>query len=133
MASPQKKTWMILTYAFMMSIGLYCGLVLMLNAQPLSTPPDASVLPVAHTICYTFAAVGLLGSLYWSQVKMRATTAPPRFQTDMVLALALAELPTISGLLLFFLSRKTTEFWPFAIASLLIMALFILPRVLQRD
>ena len=131
MASPQKTTWMILTFAFMMSIGVYCGLVLMLNAQP-APSPVSSVAPI-RMVAYAIAAAGLCGSLFWSQTRLSGMSTPQRFQTDLILSLALAEIPTIAGLMLFFIGRKTAEFWPFAIVSVLIQALFILPRVLQRS
>jgi len=82
---------------------------------------------------YALAAVGLLGAMYWSQLRMPAANGGSRFQSEMIVALAFAEVPTIAGLLLFFVGRKTTEFWPFAILSVLVQVLFVLPRVIQRD
>jgi len=132
MASQQKRVWLVLTIAFMMSIGVYCGLVLLLSKnQQAPSQPDA--VGTIRTVVYAVTAVGLLGSLYWSQMRMPGANSPQRFQTEMIVALAFAEAPTIAGVLLFFIGRKTAEFWPFAILSLLIQALFVLPRVLQRS
>jgi hypothetical protein len=131
MSSPQKQVRIILMFAFMASVVIHGVLVIILSRQP-ATPP-AIFLENARGICYTFAAAGLLTSVYWTLVKLTATVEPARFQTEMIVALTLAEICSVAGLFVFFLGRNPADFWPFGIATLVVQGVFILPRVLQRD
>lgn len=131
MITPQKQVRVILLFAFMASVLIHGVMVMILSHNPETTP--VSFLENAREICYTLAAAGLLTSVYWTFVKLPAALDAQRFQTEMIVALALSEICSIAGLFLFFLGHKPPDFWPFGIATLIVQGLFILPRVLQRD
>ena len=131
MNTPLKQTRVILTAAFMASIVIH-GMLVVIMARQSSTAP-ANFPQIGRGICYTVAAAGLLTSIYWTLVKLPAAVGPQRFQTEMIVALALAEICSIAGLFLFFASHAPADFWPFGGGALLVQGLFILPRVLERD
>jgi hypothetical protein len=130
MTQSKKITWIVLVAAFIVSVFMYGTLVMLLSQRP-ATAVTVNV-DTLRSVCYTVAGAGILTAAYWALVKLPAAPDDARFQTDMILALALAEVSCIMGMLLFFLSHKSAEFWPFGIATLVVNLVFILPRVLQR-
>ena len=121
---------LILVFAFIVAKLTFCVLVVILSRHP--DAPSAANLAILRPICYGLAAVGILGAVYWATSKLSTSPNIQRFQTDMILCLALSEVACIAGLLLFFLERQVATFWPFAIASVVTDLIFVLPRVLQR-
>ncbi len=89
-------------------------------------------------ICYALAGVSLLASIVWMHLKMQGKSrlvgepskplSPGEFQTLTIQAMAMADVCAPFGLLLFFLGALITEFALFAIASVVVMLVFILPK-----
>lgn len=129
MGAPAKSVRIILLAAFMFSNVMYGMLVLILPRQEAALGAEANSL---RLIFYAAAGAVLLASLYWTVAKLPASPNAQIFLTNMIVATAFAEACSICGLTLFFIAHKPAEFWPFAIAALLVQGLFILPRALQR-
>jgi len=130
MASQQARVRVILILAFMMSVLIHGVLVTILPQS--AGPSPAGVSANAHSVAYTIAGAALMTSLFWTITKLSAATTPARFLSDLILALALAEVASISGLILAIIGQKPADFWPLGIAALLVQGLFILPRALKR-
>jgi len=82
MASPQKRVRLNLTFAFILSIGVYCALVQILSANA-QAPSQPAAVGTIRMVAYALAAVGLLGAMYWSQLRMPAANSGSRFQSEM--------------------------------------------------
>ncbi|HZO88191.1 MAG TPA: hypothetical protein VFB38_07600 [Chthonomonadaceae bacterium] len=136
----RKRVWLILVFAFIASIGIYGALVCLLQQQR-PAPPSPAVLSTLRPVLYLLAIACLLASVGWMHGNTRnlpggafSPAAPPplpapeRFQTITVIALALAEACAIMGLVLFFLGASAVEFARFALGTVIVDALSILPR-----
>jgi F0F1-type ATP synthase membrane subunit c/vacuolar-type H+-ATPase subunit K len=128
----RKRTWYILFCAFIASIGVYGLLVSMLAAQRASMQPLPAVPAVLRQGIYLLACACLLGAIGWMQRAApgftRTPLSPAQFTSMTIVALAMSEACAIFGLLLFMLGGPPAEFARFAIATVLVNLLFILPR-----
>jgi len=131
MLTAAKRVRVILVAAFMMSAGANALLVIILPIHAATVP--AATIENVRSLCYTIAAAGIVTSLYWALTKLSRESDSARFLTDTIIAAALAEVCSVAGLVLYLVVQKRAEFWPFAIASLMVQGLFILPRALQHD
>jgi len=113
------------------SVFIHCALVLIIPHRLATASPEFQ--ENARAICSTLALAGLLTSMYWTTLKMPRAPDSSRFNTELIIALALSEISSLAGLFLFFIRHNAQEFWPFAIGSFLAQMLFILPRVMRRD
>ncbi len=140
-----KMTWVIIVFAMAMSVLIY-GLLCFFLMQS-RTPPSGRSLATMRPIVSAMAVLSLVAAIGWLQWKTsgrigdtpavlgdRSSAAlmePGEFQTQSIIALALAEACSIYGLLLFFLGAPITEYAVFAAGSLLVILLYILPRGLK--
>lgn len=121
-AKAAKQTQFILFGAF---VALVILLGVLMGARPVSVRSD----PSASTLIIGLAAAATVGAIAFALVKMRFVGAigePPKlpsiqaFQTDLVMALAIGELPTLLGI---FMGRPLgLSPWPFVAASLVAFA-----------
>ena len=131
MNAPQKRTLYILFFAFIFSSGVFRLLVEMLTQQA-RPPSPPETLAAMRTLCYAMAGVVLLISIGWTLLRTARSNTFPQFQTNMIVSLALSEACSIFGLLLFLLGGSAGEFNRFAIASVLVDLIFILPTLTRR-
>lgn len=134
--SPQvKRSWYIIFFAFVGSIGVY-GLLGFLLQQQRSVPASEQALGSIRPVMYGLAAICLLASFFWAWAKMRvdlervgegSILSPSEYQTATILALALAEVCSLLGLTLFFLGASLEEFARFAGANLAVCVFCFLP------
>jgi hypothetical protein len=135
-ATATKMTWFVIFFAILASVGVY-ALMCFIIQQSRSEPPETS-LAVLRPICYALAGVSLLASIVWMHLKMRGKSrlvgepsqplSPGEFQTVTIQALAMADVCAPFGLLLFFMGAPIAEFALFAIATVVVMLVFILPK-----
>jgi F0F1-type ATP synthase membrane subunit c/vacuolar-type H+-ATPase subunit K len=139
-----KMTWTIIVLAFAFSVVMY-GLIGFFMVQ--GRTPNARALAMIRPLTYGLAVFQLLAAVGWLHLKTNgrigdapnvvgssSTTTliePGDFQTQTIVALAMAELCSVWGLVLFFLGAPITEFAVFAAGSLLVILLYILPRGLK--
>jgi hypothetical protein len=133
----KKTTWFIIFFAFVTSVGVY-GLLCFIIQQSKSPPQPQSILPTVRPILYAAAGVCLLASIVWMHLKSQGKAkmvgepltlpSPDEFQTATITALSLADTCAPFGLLLFFLGAPIAEFARFAVASVVVMLFFILPK-----
>ena len=137
----RKTTWFIIFFAMVASVGVY-GLLCFILMQSRSAPPVGNGLQTLRPILYVVAVGDVLASIAWVHFKTNGriggTAAMPstgyllmkaaEFQTVSIVGLALAEACAIFGLLLFFLGAPITEFALFAVATLAVDLLYILPK-----
>src|SRR5580700_6650027 len=112
-----KSNLYILFFAFVASIGIFRLLVFLVSQKGQQVPPPPETLATMRPICYAMAAIGLLACAGFTFIRTRSSPTWQRFQTNVILALALSELCTISGMLLFLMGAQPGEFNRFAIAS----------------
>jgi len=99
----------------------------------------ASNLPTMRILMTLFAIAELGASVAWLQFATRGKMGdsggpiltPAEFQSQSIVAMALAEACSISGLLLFFLGNTLAQFAPFIAGTLLVFFVFILPKGLR--
>ena len=136
--SPDKKTWLIILGSLAASALIYGLLAHLIQNSP--QPRVISAQLPQMRVLVTIAAVGALGaSMAWlhftTQGKMGASGAalmrPGEFQTQSIVAMALAEACSICGLLLFFLGNTLTQFAPYIAGTLLVFFAVILPTGLR--
>jgi hypothetical protein len=140
-----RRTWLIIVLAFAFSVVMN-GLIGFFMMQQERTP-NARALAMIRPLTYGLAVFQLLAAVGWLHLKTNgrigdtlnvvgssSTTTlmePGDFQTQTIVALAMAELCSVWGLVLFFLGAPITEFAVFAAGSLLVILLYILPRGLK--
>lgn len=98
-----------------------------------------SGLPMMRAIMTFLAVAELAASVAWLQLATRGKMSdsggpiltPAEFQTQSIVAMALAEACSTSGLLLFFMGNTLRQFMPFIAGTLLVFFLFILPKGLR--
>lgn len=122
--SPQTPT--LICLAMIGSTAMYAALGYILAPSVRRPAPPGTTLA---TILGIAAFVALLIAL------LRAARLQPglparSFQTEMVLALALAEAAALCGLVWLFLGGAFSGMLPFVLGSVAVQALFILPKVL---
>ncbi len=144
MASPEKRTWLIIFGALVASIFIY-GLLCVILTQARTMRPVKPPEPTLSLVLHALALVALLASIVWMHVKTSGKIGgtsvygetqsnlmePSAFQTNSIVALAVAESCTIFGLTLFFTGATIKDFVPFALGTLLVDLSFILPRGLK--
>ncbi len=130
MSNQHKRVCYILFVAFVCSVCIFEALVHLLAVSPAKTsrPPDPTAL---RPIMYGIACLFLLAAV-WGSFKLSYAPTPARFQTGLVLALALAEAGSIMGLLLFLLGGPAGEFARFLIATIVVDLVFILPQIVRQ-
>ena len=144
-AAPQnKRTWLIVFGALVASIfiyGLLCVILTQARTLHPVKPPEAGMSLGFHVV----AVVALIAAIGWMHVtlggKIGGTSIygesqsllmqPSAFQSNSIVALAIAESCTIFGLTLFFMGATIKDFLPFAVGTLLVDLFFILPRGLK--
>lgn len=133
---PNRLTWATIVFAFIGSVVMYGVLAYMLqqSGERTASPGlEATRLPVT-----LLGVACLVASVLWAQLRLvvhgdYASTrddipAPRHFITHTVIALAFAEACAVFGLLLSFLGASWTDFLRFAIPSVAVMVLFVLPK-----
>jgi F0F1-type ATP synthase membrane subunit c/vacuolar-type H+-ATPase subunit K len=137
-----KITWFVIFFGFVTSIGVY-GLLCFIMQQNASRQLSES-LTTLRPILYALALMDLLLSVGWMMFKSQGKPSsepgasliptppsPAEFQTNTIIALAFAESCAFFGLVLFFLGAPIAEFARFAIGSVVVMLVFILPKGLS--
>jgi F0F1-type ATP synthase membrane subunit c/vacuolar-type H+-ATPase subunit K len=140
-----KMTWIIILFALVMAVLSYGVLCFFMSQN--RTSPTGNSLATMRPLMYALAVVSLVASIGWLQWKTSGRIGempgvvgssyaavlmePNEFQTQSIVALALAESCSVYGLVLFFLGAPITEFGVFAAGSLLVILLYILPRGLK--
>ena len=131
--TPQRKRILyILSFAFVFAEGIFRLLVFLLNQEPRNSSP-AATMATLRPICYAMAGVALLTSIGWTYMRTRYSTSWQRFQSNVIVSLALAEACTIFGLLLFFLGGPANEINGFIIATVMVDLVVILPQIRRFD
>ncbi len=146
-ATPDKKTWLIIFGAFVGSVFNY-GLMCFFMTQARLKNPLSAPNPPTDVICWiidALAILSLLAAISWMYVKMSGQIggdptyslgkhkliAPSEFQTRSVVALGIAEACVVLGLVLFYMGASIKDFVPFAVGTILVDVLYILPRGLK--
>ena len=127
----RKKTNYVLFFSFIACIGMFRILIAEITMKPHRVPHTASPGSM-RSICLVLAVGCLLISVAWTMLKTRNSTSPMRFQSNMVLSLAWSNACSIFGLVLFFLGGEPGEFTIYAVGSLLVDLVVILPQVVLR-
>lgn len=135
-SAPNRLTWSTLVFAFIGSVVMY-GVLAVILAQ--SGALTAS--PVLGSIRIPFMVLGimsLVASTVWAQMMLGVASdyaertgdlpTPGQFLMRTIIALALAEVCAILGLVLFFLGAPLSELTAFVVGSAAVMVLFILPK-----
>jgi F0F1-type ATP synthase membrane subunit c/vacuolar-type H+-ATPase subunit K len=150
----QRQTYFIIFFALLMSVGIYVllGFILSQSRKPLPAPAEP-----LRLVFHVLAAGALVAAVAWMQFRtgnrvrdlaevgtfstrtgtIRTATTPPRnvmtpgeFQTETIIALAIAEVCVILGLTYFFMGAPLVAFLPFAAGTLAVDLLGILPKAL---
>jgi hypothetical protein len=138
-AGTTRNVWLVIA-ASMAAAPCFYGVVIqtILAVGAIPEPPD---LPLSRTFFWIAAAALLVGSLLWTQLRVRAPIdqatstvppaplfAPPEFQVRVIISLALAEAVSIVGFLQAILFRAPLrEYLPFGVATVLVVVLDIIP------
>ena len=142
-----RQTWLIIFAALVGSVAMY-GLLCFFVTQGRIAHPQSAPKPPVNVLRWMFTAmavIALLASVAWMYMKTNGkigdgstfgvskvqVMTPGEFQTQSIVALALAEACTIYGLALFFMGASMRDFVPFAAGTLLVDLFFILPRGLK--
>lgn len=136
--NPSKMTWLIIWAALTGSVFIYglIGYFVTMNR----TPVTSSTLPMMQMILGALGVVKLIAAVFWLQFKTKVPPAqvigtnhepmmpPGEFQTQSIVALALAEACALYGLVLLFMGAPITTYALFAAGALVVSVGFILPR-----
>ena len=139
-----KKTWFVIFFALTASVAIY-GLMAFMIAQNRSAPAPGNSLATLRPIFYIAAGLALIASVGWMHFRTHgkigdrgdvislpgsqvALMPASQFQTETIVALALAEACSIFGLVLFFLGAPLVEFARFAAGTILVDLLYFLPK-----
>ncbi|MCS6830744.1 MAG: hypothetical protein NZ749_08895 [bacterium] len=131
-----RLTWNTIVFGFIGSVVMYGVLAYMLQQggqRTLSPALDEIRLPIT-----LLGIACLVISVVWAQLRLvvhgeyasrtEDLPSPGQFVIYTVIALAFAEACAIFGLLLFFLGASWTDFLLFALPSVAVMVLFVLPK-----
>jgi len=113
----------------MVTVAAYTVLPLLLLV-PASSAASSSSQKATATLAYVLAGVALLAGFWSSQTQLRSELEPAKFQTNMLISLALNEICVLVG---FVMGGMTSlvALLPFALASSAAQLLFVLPRVMS--
>jgi hypothetical protein len=139
-AQPTKLRWLTICLCFMGTAFIY-GLLCVLVINPVISVPVQD-LPKMQVAFGSVAVFALIGSVSWMQFKTQVPITQPTvgkvankliqepagFVIHSIVAMALAELPAIYGLILRFMGASFTTYAIFAAGSLLVLGGVILPR-----
>jgi len=137
-SSALRRTWLSILVALAFSTLMYGALAFLIEHG--KTPRVVSTSLPTLRIMMTFFAIAELGaSVAWLQFATQGKMSdsggpiltPGEFQTQSIVAMALAEACSISGLLLFFLGNTLAQFMPFIAGTLAVFFVFILPKGLR--
>lgn len=134
-----RRTWLIIFAALVWTVFIYGLMAFLLDLSPsrqspTGRPPDPTAL---RPIFYGLAVLALVASAGWLHFSTygkiggegrKVELSPSEFQTNSIVALALAEACVILGLALFFLGAPLRELLIFGAGTLLVDLLVILPR-----
>ncbi len=132
-----KKSWLLVFSILVFSIGFYgflAGIIERFGTRAANSDLAARPFFVA------FAVIALIASLVWLRFRIdgkiggegrQKLLSPEQFQTDSIVALALAEACSTFGLALFFMGAPISDFAFFAFGTLFVDFAFILPRGIQ--
>ncbi len=133
-----QKTWFIIFFALVASIGTYGLLCFFVTQNP--TRPISPTLATMRPFFIALAVAALMAAVAWLRFRVDGqiggegrpvTMSPAQFQTGTIIALALSEACAIFGLVLFFLGAPLGEFALFALGSVFVDLAFVLPRGIQ--
>lgn len=140
-----RRMWLIIVGALVASVFTYVLLCLLVTQSRAALPIRLSPATTVSLVLQVLAVVALLASIVWTHVttsgkigdvsvygeRQANLMEPDLFRVQSLVALALAESCTISGLTLFFMRATIKSFIPFALGTLLVDLFFILPRGLK--
>jgi len=137
-SSAPRRTWLTILVALAFSVLMY-GFLAFLIENGKAPRVVSSSLPTLRALMTLFAVGELAASVAWLQFATQGKMSdsggpiltPAQFQTQSIVAMALAEACCISGLLLFFLGNTLKQFIPFMAGTLAVFFLFILPKGLR--
>jgi F0F1-type ATP synthase membrane subunit c/vacuolar-type H+-ATPase subunit K len=135
--APQKSTWFILWVAFVGMVFSY-GLI----GFFIGKPTRAGANDVFQLVLGALSVLQLIAAVIWMQVKTRVPSTqlfvgsaskepvqePMEFQTNSIIAMALAEACSLYGLMLLIMGAPITTYALFAAGALIVSVGFILPR-----
>lgn len=124
--NPPYLTVAIIAGAMLATLGLYAALAAVVRSSPAPEPP-----PVLATLRIVFEGVAAAVAIFiWLLRRLllgparRPEFPAHRFLVTTVITGGLAELPAIFGLVLFFMSRSDSDFYPLLALSVALMVLW---------
>jgi hypothetical protein len=132
MTTFRKRDLYILFVAFVASECVFRLLVFIVSFKGQQVPPPPETLAAVRPICCALSALGLLAAVTWTLRVAKPSPNWPRFYTNVVFSLAFSEACTVFGMVLFFLGAHHGEFNRFAIASVAVDMIVILPQIIRR-
>ena len=143
---PARQTWLVIFGALCATVLSY-GVLVAILSQSRKLPPNPPNATLINAL-YVVGVAALVASVVWFQLRTAGKIGdetqvlaqptlrvqmmePTQFQTETIIALAIAEACSIFGLLRFILGGEAIAFVPFAVGTLLVNLLFILPRGLK--
>ena len=135
---PTKQTWLIIFGALAFSALLY-GLMAYFVENGKTPRTVSPSLPTMRTLMTLVAIAQLGASVAWLHFQTlgkmggsgETLLTREQFQTQSIIAMALAESCSISGLLLFFMGNNLTQLAPFIFGTLVVFFASILPKGLR--
>ncbi len=126
-----KQGWFIIFGALVFSVAVYALMVFFIAQSP-GSHPKSLVLAQARPVIGALGVASLVASVIWLLLSVGGGAKAKllsygQFQTRTLIALALAEICALLGLLLFFLGASFAEFGQFALGTLAVDFAFILP------
>lgn len=135
-SSPNRLTWATIVFAFIGSVVMYGVLAYILTRSGAHTTSD--LLEPLRLPVTLMGIACLVVSIVWAQLRLSvqrefpaiagALPEPRQFITRTIIALAFAEACAILGLLFFFVGGSLTDFLLFAVPSVAVMLIVILPK-----
>ncbi len=135
-ASPNRLTWATMVFAFIGSVVMYGVLAYVLEQSGAHATSD--VLEPLRLPLTLIGIACLVASVVWAQLRLSvqrefpaiagALPEPRQFIAHTIIALAFAEACAIFGLLYFFVGASLADFLMFAVPSVVVMVVFVLPK-----
>jgi hypothetical protein len=135
---PTKQSWLIILGALAVSSLLY-GLMAYFIENGKTPRTVSPGLPTMRTVMTLIALAELGASVAWLHFQTlgkmggqgETLLSPAQFQTQSIIAMALAESCSVSGLTLFFMGQTLAQFAPFIFGTLAVFLFWILPKGLR--